>query len=123
MRFNEKGVDQIYKDFTVSILNAYKFFETYANVDKRSTTKNTIYFMRHAKAEGLDKESPITAEGSETMKDKKFIEQVLRMDPDVIYTSPATRAIQTAEEIARIMKDIRGKKVKIKKDEKLRSGE
>ncbi len=57
------------------------------------------------------------------MQDKKFIEQVLRINPDIIYTSPATRAIQTAEEIANIMKKYRNKKVKIKQEEKLRSGE
>lgn len=51
VKFSEKGVDQIYKDFTASILNAYKFFETYANVDKRTTENTTLYFMRHAKAE------------------------------------------------------------------------
>lgn len=52
VRFSEKGVEQIYKDFTASILNAYKFFETYANVDKWTTENTTLYFMRHAKAEG-----------------------------------------------------------------------
>lgn len=45
------------------------------------------------------------------------------MNPDVIYTSPATRTIQTAEEVAKIMKEYRNKKVKIKQEEKLRSGE
>ena len=50
VRFSEKGVEQVYKDFTVSIMNAYKFFETYANVDKWSTDNTTLYFMRHAKA-------------------------------------------------------------------------
>ena len=34
----------------------------------------------------MDKESPLTQEGIDAMKDKKFIEQVLRMNPDVIYT-------------------------------------
>lgn len=71
----------------------------------------------------MDKERPLTQEGIDAMKDKKFIEQVLRMNPDVIYTSPATRTIQTAEEVAKIMKEYRNKKVKIKQEEKLRSGE
>lgn len=122
VRFSEKGVDQIYKDFTASILNAYKFFETYANVDKRTTENTSIYFMRHAKANGMEMDHPLAEEGINAMKDQKFIEQVLRIDPDVIYTSPALRTIQTAEEVAKIMKEYRGKKVKIKKDKKLRSG-
>ncbi len=79
--------------------------------------------MRHAKAEGLDKESPLTQEGREAMQDKKFIEQILRINPDIIYTSPATRAIQTAEEVASIIEIYRNKKVDIKQDERLRSGE
>ena len=123
VKFSEKGVEQIYKDFTASILNAYKFFETYANVDKRSTKNTTIYFMRHAQAEGLDKESPLTKEGIEAMKDQRFIENVLRINPDIIYTSPAKRAIQTAEETAKIIKEYRNKKVRIKIDEKLQSEE
>lgn len=54
VRFNEKGIDQIYKDFTASILNAYKFFETYANVDKWSTDNTTIYYMRHGDSTSKD---------------------------------------------------------------------
>lgn len=104
-------------------MNAYKFFETYANVDKWSTDNTAVYFMRHAKATGLEMESEITDEGREVMKDPKFIEQVLRMNPDIIYASPSLRTVQTAEEVVNIMKEYRGKKVKIKTDEKLRSGE
>jgi isoleucyl-tRNA synthetase len=52
VRFAEKGVEQIYKDFTASIMNAYKFFETYANVDKWSTNNTTMYYMRHGEAVG-----------------------------------------------------------------------
>jgi len=80
-----------------------------------------LYFMRHAKAEGLAKDDKLTEEGIQSMKETKFIENVLRMNLDSIHTSPATRAIQTAEQIAKIMKEYRNKKVKIKIDEKLRS--
>jgi phosphohistidine phosphatase SixA len=79
--------------------------------------------MRHAKANGLLLDHPLAEEGIQAMKDPKFIENVLRINPDIIYTSPALRTAQTAEEVANIMKVYRGKKVKIKKDEKLRSGE
>jgi broad specificity phosphatase PhoE len=71
----------------------------------------------------LAKEDKLTEEGIQSIKEKSFIESVLRINPDVIHTSPATRAIQTAEEVAKIMKEYRGKKVKIKIDEKLRSGD
>jgi broad specificity phosphatase PhoE len=57
------------------------------------------------------------------MKDSKFIEQVLRVNPDTIYASPSNRTLQIAEEVANIMKECRGKKVKVKTDEKLWSGE
>jgi len=123
VRFSEKWVEQVYKDFTASILNAYKFFETYANVDNRSTDNTTLYFMRHAKAEWLDKESSLTQEWIQAMQDPKFIENILRINPDIIYTSPTARAMQTADEVVKIMKEYRGKKVKIKTDEKLWSGE
>lgn len=123
VKFSEKGVEQVYKDFTASIMNAYKFFETYANVDKWSTENTTLYFMRHAKANGLLMDHPLAEEGIQAMQDPKFIEQVVRINPDVIYTSPALRTVQTAEEVVKIMKEYRGKKIKIKTDEKLRSGE
>ncbi len=123
VRFSEKGVEQVYKDFTASIMNAYKFFETYANVDKWSTDNTTLYFMRHAKANGLLLDHPLAEEGIQAMKDQKFIGNVLRMNPDIIYASPSLRTVQTAEEVVKIMKEYRGKKVKIKTDEKLRSGE
>lgn len=104
-------------------MNAYKFFETYANVDKWSTDNTAVYFMRHAKANGLLMDHPLAEEGIQAMKDPKFIEQVLRINPDIIYTSPSLRTVQTAEEVVNIMKEYRGKKIKIKTDEKLRSGE
>ena len=104
-------------------MNAYKFFETYANVDKWTTDNTNLYFMRHAKATGLAMNDPLTDEGIQAMQEPKFIESILRMNPDIIYTSPATRAIQTAEEVAKTMKNLRDKKIKIKTDERLWSGE
>ena len=123
VRFSEKGVEQVYKDFTASIMNGYKFFETYANVDKWVTDNTTIYFMRDGKSPGNELESWLTEESKQTMKDSKFIEQVLRVNPDTIYASPSTRTLQITEEVANIMKEYRGKKIKIKTDEKLWSGE
>ncbi|MEI8008392.1 MAG: phosphoglycerate mutase family protein [bacterium] len=100
-------------------MNAYKFFETYANVDKWTTDNTTLYFMRDAKANGLMMNDPVTEEGIQAMKDPKFIEQILRINPDIIYTSPSVRTVQTAEEVTNIMKEYRDKEVKIHTDEKL----
>ena len=54
VRFSEKGVDQVFKDFTSALLNAYKFFETYAKVDNFVYDIPTIHFIRHAKATSGD---------------------------------------------------------------------
>lgn len=104
-------------------MNAYKFFETYANVDKWSTDNTTLYFMRHGKATGLEMESPLLEESIQAMQDPKFIEHVLRINPDIIHTSPSNRTRQTADEVAKIMKLYRNKTIEIITEEKLRSGE
>lgn len=119
IKFSEKWVEQVYKDFTAAIMNAYKFFETYANVDKRTTDSTKIYFMRHAKAKWFDKKDELTTEGKTAMQEETFIEKVLRIHPDIIYTSPATRAKETAQEIAKIIKTYRNRDVDIKEEEKL----
>ena len=62
----------------------------------------------------------MTEEGFATMKDDSFIEKILRVDPDIIYTSPSLRTMQTAEEVAKILKLYRNKKIEIKLDERLR---
>ena len=123
VRFSEKWVEQVYKDFTASIMNAYKFFETYANVDKRSTDNITLYFMRHAKANRELPDYPLADEGIQSLQTPKFIEQILRINPDIIYTSPTLRTMQTAEEVVKIMKLYRDKEVKIKTDDRLLSEE
>lgn len=107
VRFNEKWVDQVYKDFTASIINTYKFFETYANVDKRSTDNTTIYFM---KAKNITEDEK---------QDNKFIEQVLRINPDCMYISTAKNAIQTAEAVKETMKIYRNKEIEIIIDKRL----
>jgi len=96
VKFSEKGVEQIYKDFTASILNAYKFFETYAKVDKRNTPNTTCYYMRASK-------EPINS----------MLENILRINSDIIYTSDT----KNAEEIKEIMKIYRQKDIEIKKME------
>lgn len=65
----------------------------------------------------------LTKEGTKDMQEQSFIEQILRVNPDVIYSSPSLRTTETAKEVAEIMKTYRNKKVKIKIEERLRSGE
>lgn len=54
------------------------------------------------------------------IQDEKFIEKILRINPDSIYASPSLRTTQTAEEVAKIMKLYRNKEVEVKIDERLR---
>lgn len=61
VRFSEKGVDQIYKDFTSALTNAYKFFETYAKVDNFVYEVPTLYAIRHAQAES-DEDGSLTTQ-------------------------------------------------------------
>lgn len=117
VKFSEKGVDQIYKDFTASIMNAYKFFETYAKVDNRATDDTKIYFMRHGKSTGQEDEATLTDEAIQSMNQPEFIENVLRINPEIIYTSPLLRAKQTAEIVAKIIKDYRNKDIPIQEKE------
>jgi broad specificity phosphatase PhoE len=39
------------------------------------------------------------------MNDKKFIEDVIKINPDVIYSSPLKRTMQTAEKFVEILKE------------------
>jgi len=117
VRFSEKWVEQVYKDFTAAIMNAYKFFETYAKVDKWTTDNTTIYFMRHGKSTGQENEATLTDETIQSMKQPEFIEKILRINPDTIYTSPLLRAKQTAQAIANLIKEYRNKEVNIKEHE------
>jgi broad specificity phosphatase PhoE len=57
------------------------------------------------------------------MENEEFIAKVLKINPDIIYTSPSKRTIQTSEKVAEIMETYRNKKIKIEKDERLRTGE
>lgn len=119
MRFAEKWVDQVYKDFTSSLTNAYKFFETYAKVDNFKTDNTNMYFMRHASATWYDLDDQLTAEWIASMEDEAFISKVLRLDLDKIYTSHAQRTKQTADRIQEIYKEYINKDIEVIEDEKL----
>jgi len=51
MKFNEKGVEQMFKDFSIPLQNVFNFFETYAKIDNRKSEGTEVRFMRHAEAD------------------------------------------------------------------------
>lgn len=120
MKFSEKWVDQIFKDFTTALSNAYKFFETYAKVDKFKANSTNLYFMRHGSASGFEFNDPLTDEWIEKLTTEDFATKILRLELDKIYSSTWKRATQTAEIIQKIYKDRLGKDIEIIKEENLR---
>lgn len=122
VRFSEKWVDQIYKDFTSALTNAYKFFETYAKVDKFSYKTPTLYTIRHAQAEAWE-DGKLTTQWEASLHQQDFIEKVLRINPDIIYCSSLTRSQQTGEIIKKIITSHRSKDIKLLVDDRLSSGE
>jgi len=119
MRFAERWVDQIYKDFTSAIINSYNFFETYANVDNFKSDWTNVYFLRHPEADWKNSDSSLSIKWIESMQDKNFIENVIRINPDVIYSSPFKRTIETAEIFAGKLKEYTWKNIEIKTNQSL----
>lgn len=68
MRFTEKWVEQVMKDFSIPLQNVYNFFETYAKIDNFKASWNNIYFINKY-----------------DLNDKNFIEKLIRLDLDEIY--------------------------------------
>lgn len=113
MRFSEKWVDQIYKDFTSSIVNSYNFFETYANVDNFKSNWTNVYFMRHAQAENKSDDAKLTDVWIKSMEEKTFVENILRVNPDIVYCSPLFRTFETAKKVKEILKIYRNSEISI----------
>lgn len=66
-----------------------------------------LYFVRHGRAEDReawaprdDRLRPLTDDGLARMRQSAATMQALKVKPDVIFTSPLTRALQTAEILA-----------------------
>ena len=45
VKLGSSMVEQMYKDFTAPLSNAYNFFATYAKIDKFQSPDNSIYFV------------------------------------------------------------------------------
>lgn len=106
MRFSEKWVDQVYKDFTTSVINSYNFFETYANVDNFKSNWNKIYFMLWKKDDNLEK----------TLDDVKFLENIIRINPDLIYISNDNHTSIISQKVVNVLEEYVWKKCEIRID-------
>lgn len=76
MRFSEKWVEQSFKDYILPLQNVYNFFETYAKIDQWKSDWNQIFAMR---------------DDSEISDYKELVEQLVRVNPDIILTSDNTK--------------------------------
>jgi len=103
----------VYKDFTAGITNAYRFFETYAKIDNFISDKPEVTFLRHGLSDGQAKDASLDAEAITLMEHSAFIEKVLRVNPDVIYTSSYVRCQQTAQKVQEILLKYRNKNIPI----------
>lgn len=111
MRFAEKGVEQCFKDFNIPLENVFKFFETYAKIDKRKSDGTEVFLMRHAKAEGQGMNDPLTAEGKAELESQETLEKIIRLNPDVIVHTPYLRTRATAEHLQGLLQAYCGKSV------------
>jgi len=68
MRFSEKGVEQLFKDFNIPLENVFKFFETYAKIDNWKANSKELYVMNKLSSD-----------------EKTLEENLIRIQPDIIY--------------------------------------
>lgn len=68
MRFSEKGVEQLFKDFNIPLENVFKFFETYAKIDNWKANNKELYIMNKLSSD-----------------EKTLQENLIRIQPDIIY--------------------------------------
>ena len=68
MRFSEKGVEQLFKDFNIPLENVFKFFETYAKIDNWKANSKELYIMNKLSSD-----------------EKTLQENLIRIQPDIIF--------------------------------------
>ena len=68
MRFSEKGVEQLFKDFNIPLENVFKFFETYAKIDNWKANSKELYIMNRLSSD-----------------ERTLQEKLTRIQPDIIY--------------------------------------
>lgn len=87
-------VEQMYKDFSAPLLNAYNFFATYAKIDNFTTQNNTTYFIH----ESCD-------------LDQSNTNKIMRMDIDHVVQINSSKKLAT--QIQNLMKTIYNKKISV----------
>ena len=90
----------------------------YAKVDNFTHPGTQVFFTRHAHAEESQeakrtKETSVSQVGQQQLESDQFIEQVLRANPDIIYSSDFTRALQTAQAAQQVLREHLSKDVEI----------
>jgi len=94
VRLWESMVEQMYKDFSAPLLNAYNFFATYAKIDNFTTQNNTTYFIH----ESCD-------------LDQSNTNKIMRMDIDHVVQINSSKKLAT--QIQNLMKTIYNKKISV----------
>ncbi len=109
LRFSEAGVEEVVKKVLLPLWNTYSFFTTYANIDGWTPSGTRITLMRHGQTDaniGLrisdaGETSPLNAVGREQARKAGAQMKQDGKDFDVIIVSPAVRAKETAEIVAK----------------------
>lgn len=122
LRFMEHGVEQMMKDFVLPLKSVWNFFTMYAKVDNRKSDGTQVYYIRHAEkarqwkspdeyAENID--IALSETGKKQLISDDFIENILRVNPDIIISSDCVRSQETAKWVQNILKDFVWKDVEI----------
>jgi len=125
LRFSEKGVEQVLKDFVIPLQNVWNFFETYAKVDNRKSSGTEVYFMRHAEKADLEEQQkniPLSQAGKEYLLSHAFREQIIRVRPKLVIYSPYLRCEQTMEGVKAMLEQYTTGEVEYIEDERLEIG-
>ena len=94
VRLWETMVEQMYKDFTAPLTNAYNFFETYAKIDNFKTNNNTIHYINQ-----------------NINFDKDNNDRILRINADIIIQLDKKTTISS--QIQNLYKNIQQKETEI----------
>ena len=105
MRFSEKGVEQLFKDFNIPLENVFKFFETYAKIDNWKSEETKLYYMRNAyDINQNERQKDYQLDQIKTIENK---ERLIRINPDiVIFNKRDKAALDTTEELKNVLTDL-----------------
>jgi isoleucyl-tRNA synthetase len=132
LRFAEKWVEQMLKDVVIPLQNVFNFFKMYAEVDQRKDQWTQVWFLRHALKSQIAVQEQLTTwwitkewetlqdidlslseEWFEQLLSAEFIEQVVRINPDVIICSDFLRAKQTTQWVLDVLQNYLWKEISV----------